>query len=155
MESERLRYREICENDAEVIVKWRSDIDAYKFFLSPHKITMEEHLNWYRNSYLKNENRKDYIAILKKSNLPVGVFGIVFLQDTVEVNYLLSREFRGNGYAYESVSYLLQYAKSIWKCERAIAEIHKDNASSLKLVEKLGFTEYDRNDNIIRFEKRI
>ena len=156
MESERLSFREISAEDAEIIVRWRSDYNVYKYFLSRHKITLDEHLNWYKNIYLKNSDREDYIAEIKLLNKPVGVFGLVFCDDkTVEINYLLDKKYQGKGYASEAVKYLICYSKKLRGCKRVVAEVHKDNISSIKLVKKLGFAESNIEGNIVLFEKKI
>ncbi len=155
MESDRLFFREITENDAELIVGWRSDFETYRYFLNPHKITLEEHLNWYRNSYLNNDSRTEFIALKKDTNKPVGAFGLIFSEETVEVNYLLDKEYRGKGYAAEAVSYLIAYAKETRQVTKAIAEVHKENKPSLSLIERLGFSESKRDGDIIVFEKDI
>lgn len=155
MESDRLYFREITKDDAELIVGWRSDPEVYMYFLSPHKISMEEHLNWYYSFYLNNCNRTDYIAIKKDTNELIGVFGLVFFDTTVEVNYLLGKEYRGKGYATEAVRYLIAYAKETRQVKKTIAEVHKDNKSSLKLTESLGFSELKRDGDIIVFGKDI
>ena len=82
LESERLILRGITEDDAPEIVEWRSDPEAYKFFRSPHRITMNEHLSWYRNNYLSNENRFDWMCFEKSSGRKIGVFGSVVLRLT-------------------------------------------------------------------------
>ena len=155
MESERLFFREITEKDAKLIVGWRSDFETYRYFLNPHKITLEEHLKWYKNIYKKDENRVDYIAITKASTEPIGVFGLIYQDKTVEVNYLLGEAFRGCGYASEAVDFFISYAKGTRKVKTAVAEVHKDNKPSLLLAERMGFSESKRDGDIIVFEKDI
>ena len=82
LESERLILRGITEDDAPEIVEWRSDPEAYKFFRSPHRITMDEHLAWFRNNYLSNDNRLDWMCFEKSSGSKIGVFGSVVLRLT-------------------------------------------------------------------------
>ena len=82
LESERLILRGITEDDAPEIVEWRSDPQAYKFFRSPHRITMDEHLAWFRNNYLSNDNRFDWMCFEKSSGSKIGVFGSVVLRLT-------------------------------------------------------------------------
>ena len=154
MESKRLFFREINAEDAEKIVEWRSDYESYRYFLSPHKLTLEEHLNWYNNSYLNNNNRTDYIAVEKESGRSAGVFGMIILGNTVEVNYLLGKEFRGKGYAGEAVDCLISQAKELG-CDRAVAEVHAENEPSLALARRLGFKQADKKGDIIFFEKSI
>lgn len=139
IQSERLSFRGINEIDAEEIIKWRSDPDVYRFFKSPHKITIEEHLRWYRNSYLSNQNRFDWICIEKSSNTKIGVFGLAREDDFAEVNYLLAPEAQHKGYATEGIMALVSYSSNKWDKKMVVAEIHKENLPSINVVKKLGF----------------
>ena len=140
LESERLILRGITEDDAPEIVEWRSDPEAYKFFRSPHRITMDEHLSWYRNNYLSNENRFDWICVDKSSGRKIGVFGAVRDGKTAEVNYLLAPYAQHQGYALEAVKRVIEYVRSELHIKRVAAEIHRDNAPSIALAERTGFT---------------
>lgn len=157
METERLIFREITIEDTNNIVAWRSNPNVYKFFLNPHKVTEEEHKEWYFNRYLPDNNRTDYIAILKNYDLSVGVFGLIFdsKNSQVEVNYLLDESFRGRGLAKEAVSYLLSFSKSNYSCKYAIAEIHVENFASQTLAKRLGFIETTRKGEFILFRKEL
>ena len=140
LQTERLFFEGISDNDTEDIVRWRSDPDVYKYFKSPHMITVDEHLNWYKNTYLYNEDRIDWICIEKKSAKKIGVFGLIREREYAEVNYLLDSDARHKGYATEAISELVNYAKETWTVRRVIAEIHKDNEPSVSVVKKLGFS---------------
>lgn len=139
IETGRLFLRGIDESDAELIVEWRSVPEVYRFFKSPHKITVDEHLDWYRNSYLNNSERFDWICIEKESKKRIGVFGLTREGDKAEVNYLLAPEGQHKGFAAEAVQKLIEYAAENWNSRQVIAEIHRDNKPSLDLAEKLGF----------------
>ena len=110
LETERLILREMTEEDAPLIVKWRSDPEVYRYFLSPRPLTAKEHLDWYKNQYLRQNNRVDWIAEEKAAGKPVGVFGIKREKTgdrEGEVSYLSVPECRGKGYAAEGeISYL-------------------------------------------------
>lgn len=140
LESERLILKGITEDDAPEIVEWRSDPEAYKFFRSPHRITMDEHLSWYRNNYLSNNNRFDWICVDKSSGRKIGVFGAVRDGKTAEVNYLLAPYAQHKGYALEAVKMVIEYVRSELHIKRVAAEIHRDNAPSIALAERTGFT---------------
>ena len=140
LESERLILRGITEDDAPEIVEWRSDPEAYKFFRSPHRITMDEHLAWFRNNYLSNDNRFDWMCFEKSSGSKIGVFGIVIDGKNAEVNYLLAAFAKGKGYASEAVRRIIDYVRSEFHVKKFIAEIHKDNLPSVAFAERNGFT---------------
>ena len=138
MTTERLILRGINETDATEIVEWRSDPEVYRYFKSPHKITVKEHFNWYNNSYLQNDMRLDWICIEKGTGKKIGVFGLGFGTDSAEVNYLLAPDSQHKGYASEAIRCLLEYAAKK-NAIHIIAEIHKDNDPSIRLIRKLGF----------------
>ncbi len=151
--SDRLTYREISEKDSETLVAWRSDPEVYKYFLSAHKITLEEHLNWYFNRYLQDDDRIDYIACEQTSGEPIGVFGIKKRRDGAEVSYLLKKQSQGKGYAGEAVCWLMETAKATWGIAKAIAEIHLENTPSIRLAERLGFERVAQSGNFLIYEK--
>lgn len=58
---------------------------------------------------------------------------------TVEVGWVLAREFTGRGIASEAVRALLDFAFGDAGACFAVAEIHNDNHASIALAERLGF----------------
>lgn len=150
IETVRLLLRGIDLTDSEMIVKWRSIPDFFRYFKSPHQITIDEHLNWYRSSYLENYNRFEWICIEKESGDRVGVFGLEKKEEEkVEISYLLAPEKQHKGFAIEAVKSLLEYATKRWDCKRVIAYIHQDNQPSIELVLKLGFRVVARDDPFV------
>ena len=147
----------ISESDSEIIVKLRSNPDVYKFFLCPHQITIEEHINWYRNNYIKDENRIDWVGT-NKAQKSVGVFSIkrsIPCSAEVEVSYILDPAEYGKGYAKEAVRRLMTFCKDCWEAEEAIADIHKKNYASIHFIESLGYNLEYENDNFIRYIKKL
>ena len=139
-DSERVHFRGINETDAPEIVEWRSDPSVYRFFRAAHRITLDEHLSWYRNNYLTDESRYDWMLIDSAAGLKLGVFGAVRKGNSAEVNYILSPCARHKGYAVEGLSRIIQYVRDKWHTDIIIAEIHRDNAPSIALAERTGFT---------------
>lgn len=154
--TERLFLREITEKDTTLIVKWRSDPEVYRYFLSPHPLTEKEHLDWYENQYLRRANRVEWIAAEKVNGKPVGVFGVKRekVSDTeVEVSYLLAPEFRGKGYASEAVNCILKFALEEWNCCQAAAKIHIDNRESIQFAKGLGFKLAEVTGKFVTYKK--
>ena len=155
LKTARLTMRGIAEEDTNAIVVMRSNPDVYRFFVLPHQITEEEHLNWYRNSYLFNKNRIDWIAFDTTNNL-IGVFGVKRENENsleAEVSYMLAPEQYGKGFAAEAINRLMQFCKEEWNCTSVIAEIHNDNMDSIRFAERLGFVE--EKPKFIIFRKEI
>ena len=140
IETDRLTLRGIEEQDTDIIVKWRSAPEVYRYLGSPHPLTAEEHEKWFREIYSRDENRWDWIAIGKTDKTPVGLFGLKREgKEMAEVSYLLAPEFQRKGYAGEALEALLKWAKENRGIKTATAKIHRDNADSLRFIERLKF----------------
>ena len=151
-ETDRLIFREINAGDAKDIVAFRSKPAVFRYFKNPHQITIEEHLNWYENRYLSDDDRIDFMCVEKESSNKVGVFGIVMKNGSAEVNYLLSDSAQHKGYASEAVNGLMEYAKKMFGIRIFTAEIHKDNLASINLAKRLGFVEHFEDGEFITFK---
>ncbi len=139
IETTRLFLRNIEESDAETIVRWRSDPAVYRFFKSPHKLTIEEHLSWYRTRYAVDDNRFDFMCLERDGGCPVGVFGLIINEDSAELNYLLAPYAQHKGYAKEALEGLIEFASTKKLITTFRAEIHKENLPSVILIKRLGF----------------
>lgn len=60
-------------------------------------------------------------------------------QGRIELGYLIGKEYRRRGYAWEACSKILEYGFEILDCTVLYALIHKDNVPSQALAQKLGF----------------
>lgn len=152
--TDRLKLREIMEGDTDIIVRWRSNPEVYQFFYSPHLITKEEHLQWFYGRYLNDSDQISFIALEKLSKNPIGVFGIKRIDfERVEVSYLLDEMAQGKGYAGEAVVAMITFARRKWAVSRAVAEIHKDNVSSIKMIRRLQFNLKETHGTFLVFER--
>ena len=156
IQTKRLWLREIDESDTETIVSLRSDPKIYRFFTKPHEITREEHLNWYRTRYCRDENRIEWLAIDDDTGQVIGIYGAKSAEgDTVEVSYLTVESVRGAGYAMEAVEAILQWAKMRWSSKRAVAVVHRENQPSSGFIQKLGFCANQEKNGFIVFSKEL
>lgn len=154
--TKRLFLNDIEERDASLIVKWRSNPDVYKYFLHPHPLKYEEHINWYHKNYLLDKNNFSWMAVVRSSGERIGVFGIRRWKDNllqVEVSYILAPEYQKKGYAKEALEILMEFAKEEWSCTEAVAEIHIENSVSEKFAESLGFSYVCTNADFVLYRK--
>lgn len=147
--------RDISPRDADFIVSLRSDENICQYFLSPRKISLREHLDWYYNCYIHDDDRMDWIARIG-ANEPIGVFGIKVNRDKrLEISYLLSPMYYGKGYATECINRLICFCRGSFESHSLIATIHKDNARSVKFIERMGFEIDSRMGDFIVYSKTI
>ena len=148
LETERLILREIVESDAEFIFALLNQPSFIKYIGDRNVRTIEQARefieNRYRQSYrehgfglyaveLKSEirNPKSQIGIcgfVKRDSLPDADIGFAFLP-----------QFCGKGYALESANAVMKYGRDVLGLARVLAITSQDNASSVRLLEKIGF----------------
>ena len=156
IDTERLHLREITEQDAFQIVQWRKNPMVYKFFRSPHELSYDEHMKWYKEIYMEDDAQIHFISEEKTKKKSIGVFSVRKTDASVpcvEVSYLLDEAAQGHGYAPEAVLGMLMFAQEKWGVEKAIAEIHKDNVASQKMIQRIKFKESKRDGNFIIYER--
>ena len=142
-ESERLSYREICIEDTEYIVRWRSTPEIYRCFKKPEPLSVQEHIDWFNKRYIPDLKRVEYIILHKESASPIGMIGVSNLQDeSLEIGYLIGDlSYQRCGYAVEAINAVVnRYGNAGVRCY--FAEIRADNDASIKTIEKCGF-KYD------------
>ena len=168
LKTERLVLKQLCENDKAAIFLLRSDERVNKYIDRPQQQSIDEALAFINKINMAIEqNQSVYWAISLKNN--AELIGTICLwnfsadHQTAELGYELSPTFQGQGIMNEAIEAVLKYAFEIIELESIVAYTHKDNSSSIKLLEKNGFKwEVDKIDeenssNLIyslRYEKK-
>jgi len=157
-ESERLLYKGISEQDTDFLVRWRSNPDFYQYFRSSTPITKENHLEWYKKTYLNDFSRFDFILIDKQSENKIGYVGVSKVNDednSFEISYLIGEiEFQRRGLACESIIKMIDIMLKEGY-STIYAEIHKENIASIKTIQKMGFKIFSNQDDFIKYVIKI
>ena len=155
-ETDRMIMQEITEADTDFIVELRGNPDVYKYFLSPHPLRKDEHINWLRDKYSRDSLQSCYIAGLKPQNLPIGVFSAKYTgRRKAEVGYILAPEVQGKGLAAEAIMGLEQLCKKHFDITAFTAQIHIDNTPSIKLICRLSYLPKERIGDFIVYQKDV
>ena len=82
-----------------------------------------------------------YVVELKENRAPIGICGLIKREALVDVDlgFAFLPRFWGNGYAFESASAVMSYARRALGLSRIVAILSQDNHRSAKLLDKLGF----------------
>lgn len=144
IETERLLLKNIDNDDREFIFSQFTDddINQYLFDAEPLKDIHEadEIINFYLTPEPRPQHR--WILVRKADGLKMGTCGFHCLStedSRVEIGYDLKKEFWGNGYMYEALSGIIDFAKKSLDIKEINACIYIDNDKSIRLAEKLGF----------------
>jgi RimJ/RimL family protein N-acetyltransferase len=136
IKTERLVVKKIRNSDKERLVTLLGDFEVSKTLSRvpyPYTITdAEKSLETIRNEEFN-------LNIFLNDNL-IGGLGLRLDEDEFyELGYWLGADYWGKGYATESVRGLLDYAISKLQSPKIKATVDKENTTSAKVLEKMGF----------------
>ena len=149
--TERLNLRQLVINDEQEIFTLRSDGEINKYLDRQISNTIDDARNFI-NKVNENINKSDslYWAItLSDKNILVGticLFGFSDENYKCEIGYELLTSFQGKGIMKEAVEKVIDYAFNTIKVEKIEAFLHRDNQSSIKLLEKFSFKNSNQPD---------
>ena len=150
--TERLTLRQLVINDEQEIFTLRSDREINKYLERQISSTIDDARDFI-NKVTENINKGDslYWAItLSDKNIFVGticLFGFSNENNTCEIGYELLTTFQGQGLMKEAVGKVIEYAFNTIRVKKIEAFLHKDNQSSIKLLERFSFKKSNENDN--------
>ncbi|MEO8149373.1 MAG: GNAT family N-acetyltransferase [Bacteroidia bacterium] len=144
LKTERLILRRIIAADAPVIFYMRSNDRVRQYLDSKRFESLEEAIDLIkRNDNLFDENDGVVWAISHKDdNAMIGTIGfwrIAKEHHRAEIGYMLHDDYRGKGIMIEAAKISLKYAFKELKLHSIEANTNPSNASSIKLLERLGF----------------
>jgi len=145
--------RKMEYSDLEMVLNWRNSESVRKNMYTHHKISSNEHLNWWKDQHIKESVR---LLLCEVENIAVGV--VTFTNYTGEGGgatwafYSGDTSKRGTGPAMEKAG--LCYAFETLKVRRLECEVLEFNEQVIKFHIKHGFTvEGIMRDAYIRDEK--
>lgn len=143
LETERLILRRQTLEDAPFIMQLVNDPDWLRFIGDRGVRTVEDARRYIENGAMEIYRRYGfgfYLTELKGSGEPIGMCGLTkrdSLED-VDIGYAFMPRFRGQGYASEAASAVLDYGQKVLGLKRIVAITSIDNAVSSRLLEKIG-----------------
>jgi [ribosomal protein S5]-alanine N-acetyltransferase len=149
----RLTLRQLLLSDAQDIFALRSDHAINKYLDRQPSKTIDDAIIFINNiteNIKKNESI--YWAItLTESKTFVGticLFGFSDQDNKCEIGYELLSHFQGKGMMKEAASKVIEYAVQTMKVRTIEAFTHKNNQSSIRLLEQLEFKKSIEPDNM-------
>ena len=144
LQTERLILRRLSLDDAEEIFFLRSDETVNKYIDRPRATSIEDAYNFINktNHSIENNELIDWAIAFKNNSRLIGsicLWNIFKEENKAEVGYELLPDFQGKGIAQEAMFTVLDYGFNIMLLNKIEAYTHKENSSSIKLLEKFGF----------------
>jgi RimJ/RimL family protein N-acetyltransferase len=145
IETERLNLREVGEADAAFILELLNDPDFIRNVADRGVRTLEDARHYIAEKFANSYGRDRigfWLVETKDAKAPAGVCGLIRRDALpgVDVGYAFLPPFRSKGYAYESASAVLAYARDVVGLRRLYAIVNPDNAVSVRVLEKLGMS---------------
>jgi RimJ/RimL family protein N-acetyltransferase len=145
LETERLQLRRLTTGDAEFVIEVFNDPAFIRFVGDRDIRTVDQARDFIEKGPFESYRRYGfghYLVTLKDDGTPLGICGFVkrdALED-VDIGFSLLPAFRAQGYAFEAASAVMAYGADTLGLRRIVAIASPDNASSIRLLGKLGLT---------------
>jgi [ribosomal protein S5]-alanine N-acetyltransferase len=145
IESERLIFKEMTENDFDTIAKIMRDEGVQKIW--EHYFSDDDVREWiekHKSNY-RNYGIGHLLAIDKLLQDVVGQIGIIKENINGEIvwgiGYILMSEHCGKGYATEGAKAMIDYAFNTLNASKIVCVIRPMNKSSISVAKRLGMIE--------------
>jgi len=152
LETERLTLRRFKEEDIPAVFKnWAGNPDVTKYLLWEYHKTEKETARFLKE-YIRQYHKKNFYvwAVERKQDGEViGTVDATVFKKKAEIGYCFGESFWNNGYAYESLTAMVEFLKTEVGCEIFTAVCAIQNTASVKLLEKIGMRR--KNDDVINY----
>jgi ribosomal-protein-alanine N-acetyltransferase len=144
IETDRLRLRRLSSDDAEFILRLLNEPSFIQNIGDRGVRTIEDARAYILQGPVASYEKFGFGLLLveqKESGRPIGMCGLLKrdVLEHVDIGYALLPEFWSRGYAFESASAVMSYAKEKLGAKQVLAVVNADNQSSIRLLEKMGF----------------
>ena len=150
LETDCLTLRELTLDDAEFILDLLNQPSFIQFIGDRGVRTLEDAREYLSKRLIESYERFGfglYLTLLKQGEVPIGICGLVKRDslDDIDIGFAFLPQYWLKGYAFESASTVLAYAKDTLGIKRIVGIATPDNHGSIRVLEKIG----------LRFEKMV
>lgn len=144
-ETERLRIRQLTEDDAAFALKLYTT-EAFLRFVGDKQLQSVEDARRYLIdgpiSMYQAHGIGLYRVELKDSQTPIGICGLIKRDslDEIDIGYGFLPEYISQGYGYESAQAVMNFGKNELKLKKVVAITTEDNTNCIKLLSRLGLS---------------
>jgi RimJ/RimL family protein N-acetyltransferase len=146
LETSRLILRHQALSDLDSLFALYCDEDVRRYIPDAPRTYQEarEELEWHMHGHPTHPELGLWATIYKETGEFIGRCGLlpwtIDGQDEVEIAFLISKAYWGQGLGTEAAGALLNYGFGKLHLPRLICLIDKDNLASIKVAEKIGMT---------------
>ena len=146
LQTARLRLRNLCPADAAILFDYRNDsrCSRYQRYEDTDMSGLRRFVrNWSRSSFLSTEEEQHYAVERIADRVLLGDVSVFFSRsdNCFTLGITIAPRFQRQGYAFEILKEMPARIRSRYPSADLVALIEKENAASIALFRKLGFTE--------------
>jgi len=143
LETRRLLLRHLTAADAVFILELLNEPAFIRHIADRNVRTLEEAATYIREKLAASYEEHGfglYAVVLKETGAALGICGLLKRESLadVDIGFAFLEQFWGRGYAFESASAVMDYARNQLGLPRIVAITSPGNRASIQLVEKLG-----------------
>lgn len=148
LDTKRLFLREIQNSDFDDLYRMNSDSLIMKYVgdgSTRSEQQMRNELEMLISHYTRKPGLGIWATILKATNTFVGASGLVYYDNTpeIEIGYRMLKEHWNKGYATEASLGLLNYGFRTLGLRKIVSSAHVENFASRRVMEKIGMNYVD------------
>jgi len=145
IKTERLTLRQFVLSDAEFILELLNEPSFIQNIGDKGVRTLSAAEKYLENGPISSYARNGFgllAVILNDTGQPIGMCGLIKRDslDDVDIGYAFLPRFWSKGYALESAQAVMKQARDNVGLNRVVAIVDPANASSIRLLEKIGMT---------------
>ena len=141
-------------SDIEFFWCLRNQSYVYKYSRQKKLIKWSEHIDWIIPVILGLSKRD--LFVIKNKTVSVGQVRFDYKSSTeAEISVSILKEFQEQGIAFISLDKAIKKIKKERKIKKIVAEINRNNLSSVKLFNKLGFKFEDKKRDWLKYSIKL
>ena len=141
VETKRLVIKPTVVEDVDLLLKMDKQEETQKFLGGIKDNTREEWLGFLEKRISSTERCS--FTVFLKDNVPIGLCELKMIDNYAELSYIFDYDHCNNGYCTEACRKIIEFAFKELNLKYIYASVIKDNHSSVRVLEKLGFKYQD------------
>jgi len=132
-----LNLRKTKYSDMEMIYHWANDETTRRNSFHTEKIEFDVHQSWFEKNML---DANIHMLVLTADSEPIGQARLSVESNTTIISYSIANEYRGYGYATETIPLVEEYVlNNCPSVNTIIGYVKEGNAASKRIFEKNGY----------------
>lgn len=147
LENDEIKMRALEPEDLDILYKWENNSEEWKYgnTLSPYsKLTLRKYIAETQEQDIYEAKQLRLMVELKSDRTVIGTIDLYdfdFHNSRAGVGILVDKNYRNRKYATQILALIREYVFSFLKINQIYAYIGEDNQKSIRLFEKVGYTQ--------------